>query len=316
MTSLKYGIVSTSSIAPRFIAAVRESDAGEITAIYSRSLEKAKEKAAEWDIPKAYGIYEELLADGDINIVYISSVNSAHYSMAKKALMAGKHVLCEKPCTVSPKETEELFGLAEEKGLFFMEAQKMLFLPVINEVYRRIKKGDIGRVTMAEFNHSFSAGYNGWLFDPASGGGTLLSSGIYAIQLMLYMFGDITDISGVCTNNEGQAENQYVLSGKTADGVLFSVKNSTFVKLDNCLMIYGESGYIEIPEFWKCRRAVIYKEGKDGEVLEFPCKHEMIYEAVHVKECIENGLLTSPVVTPNITLKGIEALCKVKAAWK
>ena len=114
---LRYGIMSVSSISPRFIAAVREAGVGEIVAISSRTLEKAKQKANELQIERAYGSHAELLADNDINIVYISSVNSEHYSMAKQALECGKNVICEKPCTTSAKHTKELFELARE--IFF-----------------------------------------------------------------------------------------------------------------------------------------------------------------------------------------------------
>ena len=93
---LRYGILSTSSIAPRFIAGVRAAKAGEIVALSSRSLSKAKEKAEDWDIPKAYGSHTELLSDNDVDIVYISTVNARHYTWAKAALEAGKHVVCEK----------------------------------------------------------------------------------------------------------------------------------------------------------------------------------------------------------------------------
>ena len=101
MDILKYGILSTSSIAPRFIAAVREARAGEIVAVSSRSMEKAQQKADLWNIPKAYGDHQALLEDANVNIVYISSVNSQHYELARKALEMGKHVVCEKPCTTS-----------------------------------------------------------------------------------------------------------------------------------------------------------------------------------------------------------------------
>ena len=127
---LRYGILSTSSIAPRFIAAVRESGKGEIVALSSRTLEKAQNKASEWDIPTAYGSHAELLQDEMVNIVYISNVNTQHYPWAKAALEAGKHVICEKPCTTTVAQTKELYALARQKGLFFMEAQKMLFLPL------------------------------------------------------------------------------------------------------------------------------------------------------------------------------------------
>ncbi len=315
MEKLKYGIMSVSSIAPRFISAVREAGAGEIVAISSRTEEKARQKAIEWGIERAYGSHTELLADNDINIVYISSVNSEHYSMAKQALECGKNVICEKPCTTTSEHTKELFEIARRKNLFFMEAQKMLFLPVILESAKFIKDKKIGDVQMIEFSHSFSAGYNNWLFDDKLGGGTLLSSGVYAIQLILWLFGDIKNIHGTCGKNKGYAEHQYILSGETESGVLFSIKNSTTAVLDNCAKIYGSNGRIELPEYWKARRAVVFRGDKEAETIEVPCKYELIYEAKHVYECMEKGLINSPVVTEYISVKAIEVIERIKNTW-
>ena len=136
---LRYGILSTSSIAPRFIAAVRAGECGEILALSSRTEEKAREKAELWNIPRFYGSHEALLGDPDVNIVYISTVNALHFRWAMAALEAGKHVICEKPMTTSAEQTRQLFAKAREKGLFLMEAEKMLFLPAILEVRRRIE---------------------------------------------------------------------------------------------------------------------------------------------------------------------------------
>ena len=309
---LRYGILSTSSIAPRFVAAVRASGKGEIVALSSRSLEKAKEKAADWDIPKAYGSHEELLKDEDVSIVYISNVNTAHYPWAKAALEQGKHVICEKPCTTTEKQTKELYALAREKGLFFMEAQKMLFLPAVLAVKERL--GDLGQITMAELSHSFAASYNGWMFDEKAGGGPLLSSGIYAVQLMAWLFGRITDIRGTASKLDTGVEWQYILTGCTESGVLFSAKNSTKATLDNTCRIFGEKGWVELPNYWKARQAIFHIDGKE-EILEFPCAHELMYEAAHIADCMEQGLLNSPVITEEISLEGIRAIEKVKANW-
>lgn len=311
---LRYGILSTSSIAPRFIAAVRSAGAGEIIALSSRTLEKAKEKAALWDIPKAYGSHEELLRDKDVNIVYISSVNAQHYPMAKAAILAGKNVVCEKPCTTAAANTRELFSLAREKGVFLMEAEKMLFLPAILETKKRIDAGELGEIYMAELSHSFSAGYNTWLFDPKAGGGTLLSSGIYAVQLLQWLFGEIKTIGGVRSVTESGGEWQYALTGEMENGILFTIKNSTRVNLDNTARFYGEKGIAEIPQYWKARKAIFHIDGKT-ETKEFPCEHELSYEAVHIAECIEKGLLTSPVVTEELSIAGITALEQVKLKW-
>lgn len=312
---LRYGILSTSSIAPRFIAAVRQAKAGEIAAVSSRRPEKAREKAKQWDIPVAYGSHEELLADETVNVVYISTVNSEHYRWAKAALLLGKHVVCEKPCTTTAEQTEELYELAGEKGLFFMEAQKMLFLPAILEAKRRIDRGELGKVHMMQMTHSFPGSYNGWMFDLSLGGGTLLSSGIYAVQLILWLLGDIVQISGIKTSAKGGAECQYTLTGQTESGVQFTCKNSTLAILDNTARIYCEKGWLELPEYWKARRVIIHIAGKEPQTLEFPCEHELVYEAEHIRDCISRGLTNSPVVTKELSVKGITVLEQVMKNW-
>lgn len=309
---LRYGILSTSSIAPRFIAAVRACGKGEIVAVSSRTIEKARERADAWGIPTAYGSHEALLRDETVNIVYISNVNTAHYPWAKAALEAGKHVICEKPCTTTEAQTKELYRLARQQGLFFMEAQKMLFLPAVLAAKERL--ADLGSITMVELSHSFPGSYNGWMFDKAAGGGPLLSSGIYAVQLICWLFGHITEIRGVASKLDSGVEWQYILTGQTERGVLFSAKNSTRAVLDNTCRIFGENGYIELPNYWKAQKLTVHLGGKT-ETLEFPCTHELVYEAAHIAACIEQGLLNSPVVTEELSLAGIRAIETVKANW-
>lgn len=315
MQQLQYGILSTSSIAPRFIAAVRAGQAGRIAAVSSRTYEKAAEKAKLWEIPKAYGSHEALLQDPEINIVYISTVNAQHYPWAKAALERGKHVVCEKPCTTSAAQTQELYALAQEKGLFFMEAEKMLFLPAIVEVRRRIQDGFLGQISMAELSHSFPAAYNNWMFDPEAGGGPLLSSGIYAVQLLLWLFGAFASIGGTRCSMPNGVEWQYMITGITQSGVQFCAKNSTRAILDNTARIFGSQGWVEIPEYWKARKVIFHRPGEETEILEFPCEHELMYEAQHIHDCVQNGLLTSPVVTAELSVAGIAALEEVKKSW-
>ena len=315
MEKLRYGILSTSSIAPRFIAAVRAAEGGEIVALSSRTLEKAREKAAQWNIPVAYGSHRELLEDENVNIVYISAVNAQHYPLAKAALEKGKHVVCEKPCTTTAAHTRELFALAAEKGVFFMEAEKMLFLPTILEVQKRIAAGDLGEVYMAELSHSFAASYNAWMFDKSVGGGPLLSSGIYAVQLLLWLFGPMGQIQGTKSSMEDGTEWQYILSGQMKNGLLFSIKNSTRAILDNTARLYGTKGWVEIPEYWKARKAVFHIAGQAPEMVEFPCEHELVYEVAHIAQCMQEGRIVSPVVTEELSVAGIAALEAVEAGW-
>ena len=311
------GILSTSSIAPRFIAAVREEGSFRIVALSSRTQEKAEEKAKAWGIPKAYGSHEALLADSDVDIVYISAVNSAHYKWAKAALLAGKHVICEKPCTTSETQTRELFALAKERKLFLMEAQKMLFLPAVLAVKAAIDSGRLGKVRMAEFNHSFYGSYNNWMYDEAAGGGPLLSSAIYVVELLQFLFDcDVAEITGFAAMHPGtNVEEQYALSGRMENGVLFSLKNSTVALMKNGACFYGEKAYAELPDYWKARK-VILSDHKTETVEEYPCDHELLYEVRHIADCFEKGLTESPVVTGEFSARAIRTLERIRKNWK
>ena len=313
----KIGILSTSSIAPRFIAAVREEGSFGIVALSSRTQEKADEKAKSWDIPKAYGSHEDLLKDKDVDIVYISAVNSAHYQWAKAALEHGKHVICEKPCTTTEVQTRELFALAKERKLFLMEAQKMLFLPAVQAVKQAIDAGKLGKIQMAEFNHSFYGSYNNWMYDEAAGGGPLLSSAIYVVELLQFLFGcKIAQMDGFCSKHPGtNVEEQYVISGRMENGVLFSLKNSTVALLKNGACIYGEAGYAELPDYWKARK-VIFCDHKTQTEENYPCQHELVYEVAHIADCFGKGLLQSPVVTGEFSASAIAALETIKEKWQ
>ena len=190
---LRIGILSTASIVPRLIGAVRAAEDASslegctVSAVASRSLENARRKAELWNIPMAFGSYEELIHSGEADIIYIATINSEHYRYARLALEAGRHVLCEKPFTLDAAQARELFALAREKELFLMEMQKCVFLPVIQRLKGLIRAGEFGRIVMADFSSSFSSSYNSWLFDAEKGGGPLYSNASYSLHLMQYL---------------------------------------------------------------------------------------------------------------------------------
>ena len=251
-----------------------------------------------------------------MDIVYISAVNSAHYKWAKAALEAGKHVICEKPCTTTEAQTRELFALAKERNLFLMEAQTMLFLPAVLAVKEAIDSGKLGKITMAEFNHSFYGSYNNWMYDEAAGGGPLLSSAIYVVELLQFLFDcNIAEMDGICTKHPGtNVEEQYAISGRMENGVLFSLKNSTVSLMKNGACLYGQKGYAELPDYWKARK-VIFCDHKETQVQEYPCDHELVHEVRHIADCFEKGLTESPVVTGEFSARAIRILEQMKEKW-
>lgn len=142
---IRYGILSTAQVVPRFVAGVKESHEGEVTAIASRGIEKAQKMAQELEIPAAFGSYEELCQSEAVDIVYVAVYNKGHYDAAKLALLNNKHVLLEKPFTMTLAQAKELFAIAKERNLFLMEAQKPSSCQSPNKFNRLFKLGRLGR---------------------------------------------------------------------------------------------------------------------------------------------------------------------------
>lgn len=317
MRKYKYGILSTASIVPRFINALRESGTGEVAAIASRNAEKAREKAREWKIPKSYGSYEALLEDPEVEIVYVAMINSEHYKYSLKALEAGKNVICEKPFTLRKEEAQHLFQVAGEKGLFLAEAQKSVFLRVMQDVKEIIKEGKIGDVQFVDFTSSCSAVYNNWLHLAKAGGGAMAGSASYSIHLAKYLFEKkVTAYSGMCTFGDSEVDEQCVINLSLDNRILFVSKISTNVKAIDRALIFGEHGYIEIPEYWKARKAFVHYNTGENVVLEYPCEYELIYEIQHFDECMRKGLLQSPVMDEEMTVSTLEILENIRKGFR
>ena len=323
---LRIGILSTASIVPRLIGAVRAAETllstdcfrgCTISAIASRDLEKARQKARLWNVPEAYGSYEDLINSPKIDIVYIATINSEHYRYAKLALEAGKHVLCEKPFTLDAAQARELFALAREKGLFLMEMQKTVFLPVIRQIRELIQSGSFGRIIMADFSSSYAPDYNGWFFDAAKGGGPLYGNAGYSLQLMQYLLNCYAaEWTGLCTRSSTGVEDQFSLIVRMEDDTLYTNKTSMRSKTIHTGYIYGEKGYIELPDYWKARKAILhYKEKAEPVILEEPCEYELMYEVLHAEECIRKGLTESPVMTEEMSVRSVEILTGLHRLW-
>ena len=311
------GILSTASIVPRFISAAQETENCMIEAVASRRIEAAQKTADEFGIPKAYGSYDELLADSDVDTVYVAMISSDHAFWSKKALEAGKNVLCEKPFALDPKDAAVIFDLAKQKNLFAMEMQKAVFLPVMSEIKQRIRKCEPGPVRMAAFSSSFSSGYNNWFMDLDKGGGPWFSNAGYTAALLQFLFDcDIKDVTGSCTGSELTAENQFETVITTDTGILTSCRCSTLVPLPNLAVLYCDNGRIEIPDFWKARSAAVYINDREPEVLGYPCRHELVYEIEHAAECITEGLTESPVMTAKISVRTAEVLFRMSEEWR
>ncbi len=295
---IRFGIMSCASIVPRFVRGLEECGLGTAAAIASRSGEKAQKTAEELNIPRAYGSYEALLEDKDIEAVYIPLINSLHALWAEKALLAGKHVIMEKPFVLHEAEAIRLAQLAEEKRLFITEAVKTPFLPVYSRIKEILNEHALGEIRFMHFRQSYTGGsyITGWNTEKESGGGVLIANEAYFFHMTEFLAGRIISCAGSASFGPS-VEDQCSISAMTENNVLASLFVSSKVLFQNSLTIWLDHGRIEIPDYWKASEAFVYEADELKERISCPCRYEFRYELEHYCRLIREGCLQSP-VTP------------------
>jgi predicted dehydrogenase len=197
MKKVNWGILSTAYINRRLIPEMHACERGSLLAVASRNMEQAQAYAAKWEIPRPYGSYDELLADADIDVVYIPLPNHLHVEWVIKSLEAGKHVLCEKPMCLSSEEFERIQATSKAAGKCVMEAFMYLHHPQTKLFKNIIESGTIGDVIgmYSEFAATFSRSADNYRMQPEMGGGALLDVGVYPISFFQYL--DASPVSEV-----------------------------------------------------------------------------------------------------------------------
>jgi predicted dehydrogenase len=266
MNKIRWGIVSTARIAQQFMRDMAYVANGEVVAVASRSQESAEAFAAQFGIPGAHGSYEALFDDPEVDAVYIATPHSLHFANTAAAIQARKHVLCEKPFTVSAREARNLFRMAEQSGVFVMEGMWTWFLPAVRKALEWVEEGRIGalRQVKADFGYPIKP------YDPERreykvelAGGSLLDMGIYPLALALLFTG--RDPESMCVTartapNGVDDDVQMLFSYGDNDSGMSAVLGSSFrCKLPNRAWLVGEDSAICIPDFWRAREAFLYE---------------------------------------------------------
>ena len=204
---VRWGLLSTARINERLIPAIRASARCELVAVGSHGgREKAQQYAAKWNIPRAHGSYESLLADPNVDAVYISLPNALHAEWAVKAAEAKKHILCEKPLALTVAEVDRMAQAAERHGVVLQEAVMMRYHPQTIELRKRLADGVIGDVRLIRGVFTFTLARPGDIrLDPALGGGSIWDLGSYPVSFMRTMLrADPVEVHGwKTTGNKG-----------------------------------------------------------------------------------------------------------------
>jgi len=187
---LKWGLLSTARINQAVIGPIRASKRNQLEAVASRSLEKARKYAREWNIPRAFGSYEEMLADPQIDVVYISLPNGLHAEWTIKAAQAGKHILCEKPLALSEQELDAMQKAAEQAGVVLAEAFMYRHHPQTLKIKELVTNGEIGDLQLVRGCFTFNLQNPGDVRLAAElGGGSIWDVGCYPISYARFLVG-------------------------------------------------------------------------------------------------------------------------------
>jgi predicted dehydrogenase len=253
MTPVKWGIVSTADINRKVIPGAHASDKVELVGVASRDQARADAYAREWEIPRAYGNYEALLADPEIEAVYISLPNTLHCEWSIKALEAGKHVLCEKPMDRSPDAVAQAFDASERTGRLLMEAFMWRHNPQTAKLQQLIADGAIGEVRLIRSVFSYS------LYDTDNirlrtevDGGALMDVGCYCVSASRLLGGEPVEAHAV--RRVGPTGTDWVTAGvlRFPNDVVATFDCGTALPNRDELEVVGSDGSLFLDDPWHC----------------------------------------------------------------
>ncbi|MDF2908456.1 MAG: oxidoreductase domain protein [Herbinix sp.] len=320
MRTVKWGIIGAGQIASKFATGLNSLDHTELAAIASRDLAKAKEFATRFHIKKAYGSYEEMIRDPEIDVIYIGTPHTEHKAHARLCIAAGKAVLCEKPFTLNYLEAWELIEFARCSDVFLMEAMWTKFLPTTRMVKQWINNKVIGEIKYMNISFGFRTEFDphSRLFDPKLGGGALLDVGVYPISYVIHLMEQLPDkISSNAYIGQSGVDELNVINLMYKEGMIASISSAINAPTGNDAIIIGDKGRIVIPNFWTAERAEVYDEnGKLVDSFFHPfTSNGYVYEAEEVNRCILEGKKQSDIIPLNDTLDIMKILDSLRVDW-
>lgn len=306
---MNFGIIGIGNIAHRVAKGILCSPKANLYAVASRNKENAKEFKEQYGAEKAYGSYEELLNDSEVDVVYICTPNALHFDQIMLCLSYGKHVVCEKPMVADEVQVKKLFAEARRKGCFLMEAEKTMFTPLNVKLKQMVREGVIGKLQAIRAEYSYDVlkevDTDHWVLGKEMGG-SAYDIGVYPISFAHFMAGSKMQDLQV----EKLMHPEYSCDfGMQADilyenGVYGFLKTNWFYTAEHkgSAILAGDEGYIKVPAFWKSTKAYLYKDGKVEEIS-VEMESDFEGEVTHAAECIEKGLLESPVLGEEMSLE-------------
>lgn len=326
MRQVKWGIVGTGNISTQFTQGLQLVEHAQIAAVASRSMDSAKTFAQKFSIPKAYGSYQDMAKDTELEIIYIGTPHPQHYENVMLFLEAGFAVICEKPLGVNAAQTEKMIAKAREKNVFFLEGMWTRFFPAFKQALHWVKSGHIGQPKMlqASFGYDSSNNKSQWRFLHDMAGGALLDVGIYPLALAFAMFGpDPVKVTSAAYLENGVDEYN-TFTFEYAGGRIAVLSSGIGVWLKNTVVISGSEGCVEFGEGWwhpsqaQCvpSSEIVTRNLQNCDVIDQPFpSFGFQYEAAAVQQYYLEGRTEAPELPLDETLKLAQMMDRLRKEW-
>ena len=315
---MKVGIIGTGWIAEKAAITLNGLTDCEAYAVGSRRLETAEAFAAKWSIKKAYGSYTELIADPDVDLVYVGTPHSHHYDVTQEAIMAGKPCLVEKAFMANARQTREILDLARQRSVFVAEAIWTRYQPAVGMVRKLIADGRIGKPHLVTATLGYSMGDKPRIMRPDLCGGALLDLGVYALNFVrMFCDSDIASINGTCVKSDTGMDLTNAITIILKDGILANVQSSAQCVGDNIGVIAGTEGNLIIDNINNPQ--VITVNGPDRTYVETIRVPQQItgyeYQFLACRDALAEGLLEPREMPHDETLYIMQLMDDLRRKW-
>ena len=313
------GILGCGNIATKMAETVNEMKNVNLHAVASRSLDKAEQFAKKYKSKKAYGSYDELLKDDEIDLVYIAVPHSHHYQLIKDALNHNKNVLCEKAFTSNSKMAREVLQMAKDKNLLLAEAIWTRYLPSRKIISDIIASGVLGTISSVDSNLGYNIQHVKRVQDKALAGGALLDLGVYPINFTFMFFGSkIKKIeSSVVFDKDTGVDGQENVSLIYENGMLATFRTSIYTSLDRRGVIHGDKGYLEITNINNPEAIKLYDENYSL-VKEYKIPVQITgfeYQVQECFDCISKGIIETPSMPHSEIIRVMDICDGLRDSW-
>ena len=312
----RWGIIGPGGIAHKFAQGLASIPNANLTAVASRSMDRAQEFAKQYDVPVAYEGYDRILGNKEVDIVYIATPHSEHFDNTMMCLDAGMPVLCEKPFTINSKQLARLVDVARSRKVFMMEAIWSLFLPTVQKVIEIRDSGQLGKIKgiIADFCFQlpFDPKHRG--FNLELGGGALLDIGIYPVFLTLLLLGKPNEIKSMALLTETGSDESCSMLFKYDNQAIANLKCSFAADGPTEATFLFEKGRVRINRKWfRPSTLTIIEEKEKVEEVTFEYKGNGYHlEAIESMRCLAEGLTESPMLPLSFSLELMEIMDEIR----